>query len=536
MFEAFARPWLLLLAPFIYGLIRLAFRQLQASSWQTHLPANLARRLLTHQEQPGTSADWPVWPLAALVTCFLSLALAGVGFPLQLQEAQRQQQEVVIIQHLAPTERGQADAVQQLETAQQLLVPFLNNRQQGQTALIFYAGSAHLASPMTSDAATLRQIISLAHPSVMPRRGDQPREALQLAAQTGQLATQPRPSGNPLYWLWLTDSLPPAGELQDLLETKPAAAELTVILTATAEISEQELRVVADLPLKLMAGQTARKYLQQLNQPEGGAGISEQLNNLYFQEIGHWLLLPAVLLLLWQYLGQPWPASGRFIRRQSAWLLPALIAPWLSLGSPAAQALSWQNPDYQAWQALNKQQPERVLEMTSLPRLLAEAQFQPGDYQQAARAYELALQTPPEDSRKLLDLQFNAGTAWLFAGDLERALELFDRVKEQQPQREDNCINRRLALSLQQQKTLPDEEELLKACGSTSQQKQPHNEQKSETSQPEDQSAWQPSARPECIGCLPLTPEQEQTLEQLEEDPWRLLRNRFQYELRERES
>ncbi|MDR9469316.1 hypothetical protein, partial [Marinospirillum sp.] len=225
--------------------------------------------------------------------------------------------------------------------------------------------------------------------------------------------------------------------------------------------------------------------------------------------------------------------------RQGAWLLPGLLAPWLFLSSPSAQALDWQNPDYQAWQALNRQQPERVLKMTTLPRLLAAAQFQLGDYQQAARAYELALQTPPENPQQLLDLQFNAGTAWLFAGDYKRALALFDQVKEQQPQREDNCINRELALRLQEEQSLPAEKELVQACGSASQQEQEQQEQQEQApqgNQPEEQPAWEPKAKPECSDCLPLTPEQEQTLDQLEEDPWRLLRNRFQYELRERDS
>lgn len=531
MFEAFARPWLLLLAPLIYWLIRQAFTQLQSSSWQAFLPAGLARRLLTHEEHSGSSAQWPAWSLAALITSFLSLALAGVGFPLQLEEAQRQQQEIVIIQRLAPPERGQTDSVQLLETAQQLLVPFLNNRQQGQTALILYAGSAHLASPMTSDAAALRQIISLAHPSVMPRRGDHPQEALQLAAQTGQLAIKSQPGGSPLYWLWLTDQLPPDDELKAMLEAKPAAAELTVILTSSVAISERQSRLASAPSLTLMTAQEASDYLEQLNQPEGRAEISEQLSKDYFQEIGHWLLLPGLLLLLWQYLGQPWPQRGSF-GRLSAWLVPSLLVPWLALSSPAAQALSWQNKDYQAWQALVGQQPELVLEMTSQPRLLAEAWFQLGDYPQAAQAYELALQEPPANPEHQLDLLFNTGTAWLFAGDFNRALELFDQVREQEPEREENCINRELALRLQQEKPLPDEQELLQTCGSARQQQQDQQQE----SQPEEQSAWQPSSRSECPGCLPLTPEQEQALDQLDEDPWRLLRNRFQYELRERDS
>jgi len=530
MFEAFARPVLLLLAPLIYWLLRAAFRQFQSSQWQSILPEGLAQRLLSQQGSSGSSARWPAWSLAALITCLLSLALAGVGFPVQVKEAQRQQQEVVIIQRLAPPERGQTDSVQLLQTAQQLLVPFLNNRKQGQTALILYAGSAHLASPMTSDSSALRQIIGLAHPSVMPRRGDQPREAWKLAAQTGQLGQQTSAASYPLYWVWVTDRLPPHHELQQLLDLKPPKAEVAVILTASSATSEDQVRAVKDLGIAVMTPQEASSYLDQLNRPEGPAGRSETFNQPFFQELGHWLLLPALLLLLWHYLGQPWPKTSR--HHLMAWLLFGVLIPGLLTSMPA-QASSWQNKDYQAWQALMDQQPELSLMKTSQPRLLGEAWFQLEDFVQAALAYELALEQPPTDTQRLKDLLFNAGTAWLFSGDFNRALPRFDQVRELAPERKDNCINRALALRLKEGKPLPSKEELKQACGSG---QHLDEEEVPEKNRAEQAPSWQPRKRSPCVDCLPLDPEQEQTLEQLEEDPWRLLRNRFQYELRERDS
>lgn len=531
MLDWVARPWLVLLAPVLYWLLRQAFQSLHFSPWQQLLPAGLAERLLVNHKNSTHSIKISDAWLAGLLTLLFTLALVGPGSPVDLREAQRIQQEVVIIQRLAPPEPGQTDAMALLDRSQQLLVPFLNNRDQGQTALIFYSGSAHLASPMTGDSATLRQLMSLAHPSVMPLSGDDPAKALGLAAQVGELATANRERAA-LHWLWITDRLPPRSELEAALEKKPAGAELLLILTQDS-LSADAQQAVAGQPLTLVAANEARAYLDQINQVSGPASLQQDIDWQGFKEQGHWFLLPALLLLLWHYLGQPWPKHLPWQRSLPMVLLGLLTFPLAFYSQPAA-AWGWQNQDYQAWRALQKNQPELTLQKTQKPRLLAEAWFQLEDYPQAALAYEEALKQPPEDPDQHLDMLFNTGTAWLFSGQAQQALSYFEQVKQEQPEREDNCINHQLALRLVQQEPLPSATTLQELCKGA-QPQPPSPEVAPQEEQPPPPDDWQPQ-RAQCPDCLPLSQEERESLEQLQEDPWRLLRNRFRWELREQGS
>lgn len=525
MLDFFARPALLMLAPVIYWLLRGAFYQQTASRWQAHIEPRLAQRLLT-AETTCNFSRLPKWLVLAVLTSMLTLYLAGPGYPVQLDELKRQQQEVVVIQRLAPVQRGDTSGQHLLDASQRLLVPFLNQRVQGQTALVFYAGSAHLASPMTADAATLRQLVSLAHPSVMPLAGDRPEAAFAVAAQTGHLANAGQAT-EPLYWLWLTDRLPEKETLNRLLDTKPAAAEL-ILLPLEMELNAPLKQELSRLAVTLVMPTEAPAFLASLNQPEGTARLSEAGQLQVFQEFGHWLLLPAVVVLLWQWLGQPRLLPNR---------LTSLLVVWLLIGQTTDLEAGRLHQDFAAWQAWQQGQPEKVLDQTRRPDLLATAWFELGDYEQAARAFELALQegsAANQGQQQRLDLLFNTGTAWLFAGDYEQALSYLDKVREEDPEGEHTCINWQLASLLEQQQPLPlNQEDLLQACfGGQAPEQQQTPSKASEA--PASSSPWQPSsARSACPDCLPLSPDQEASLDKLQEDPWRLLRNRFRYELRE---
>ncbi|WP_114418187.1 hypothetical protein [Marinospirillum perlucidum] len=541
MFEFMARPWLLLLAPLIYSLIKLAFERWRPVSWESWLAPGLAERLLAGSQTSNPRPRLDTWLVAALVTVLLSLYLAGIGYSLPMDELQRQRQEVVIIQQLSPPEPGQTASLELLEEGQQLLVPFLNARKQGQTALIFYAGSAHLASPMTRDARNLRQLLSLAHPSVMPLAGNRPDLAFKLASETGQLGASTAGAAAPLYWIWITRQLPSQVELLTLMNPKPQAAELLIIAPDQDPEKAAVLNQISYVTLLTPA--QARSYLIRLNRPEGVADLDEATDQRLFQELGHGLLLPALLLLLWQYLGQPWPSRNK----TSAILLLVGLGSNLLLTTPA-QAFDWQGDDYLAWKAVQEGRAEAALELTDLAYLKAQAWFQMGDYARAAQAYQQALENPPENSRDRLDLMFNAGTALLFAGEFQASLDLLQEVLQQDAEREKACINAYLAEQLLQGRPLPaSPQEAAAGCqggedssssGESEEQQEEENRDASSATEQQNQAtanSWKPRYQQNCDNCLPLNEAQQQTLDQLEEDPWQLLRNRFRDELQEQQ-
>ena len=313
---------------------------------------------------------------------------------------------------------------------------------------------------------------------------------------------------------------------QQLLTIRPQLAQIHLILPLT-EVTERLHAAYQGLPIRLLDAKSAREHLDALNQQTVAGVYQEQAEVSLFQELSHWPLLLAMALLLWQFLGQPRPQ----VQGTAGVFCLGVLLSHAGGGATQAQAGAWQHPERQAWQALEAGEAERVLQLTQQPHLLGAAWFQLGDYPQAALAFEQALAelTPRQaDSNQALDLAFNAGTAWLYAGDAERALEFLNQVLATDSKRLDACINRELAQALKVNRGWPEAEALQARCQGA--QQSPSTQQDASSSGMND---WLPGPARSCPGCLPLSAEDEQLLEQLEDDPWRLLRHRFRQDLRE---
>lgn len=512
-----ARPYLLLLAPLIYWLIRqLLFTPSKHQSWYQLLPEGLAQRLVSPAAETAIKTQRYLSPQlqAVLLALLFSLALAGVGYQIKVDQLPVALQELVIIQQLSPPERGQPATFQHFEASQRLVIPLLNGRTSGQTALIYYAGSAHLASPMTGDHATLRQLFSLTHPAVMPLAGQAAAEAFRLAASTGRLASGDL--AGQLHWLWLTPQQPDEAGLQQLLHLLPAKAKLHWVLLDTPMQDIIELREkLEDTRVQLLHPEEAARGLPQLN-AASTTRVLKDADQALFQELGHWLLLPGVLLLLWKHTRQ----------------LPVFIvlvgASWL-LSDPL-QAASWQNLDRQAWQALQQGNAALALQQAQRQDLRAHALFKLRQYPAAAEAFELILQQPlPDDPKKQAALYFNSGTAWLFAGNTTQARQHLEQAITLQPDWLDACKNLQLTLAIEKRQPLPSEQQIQTSCGAATPSAANSSSSTAESSE------WRADRPRPCADCDSLNAVQQQQLEQLQEDPWRLLRLKFQAELRERQ-
>mgnify|MGYP001170036251 CR=1 FL=1 len=528
MSDFLARPWLLLAAPVIYWVLKEVLRAKQEASWEYILPPELAKRLLTNDEA-ATSKPALIkrtWVLG-LLTLLFTLALAGVGYVLKADQLPNEQQELVIIQYLSPPIRGNTLPQQQLEASQRALIPLLNARKQGKTALIYYAGSAHLVSPMTDDTNTLRQLLSLSHPSVMPLGGHQPLAAFRLAANLGKLAKQDKQGR--LDWLWLTDQLPNKAMREQLIQIKPPKANLYLVWLAAnpVEITKQQA-VFADLGIKLLHPEQLASNFQQFNRSAASLAEENQQGIRFFQELSHWPLLAALLLLLWQYFEQP---RVKLPFKTSLGLLVFFVG--LTSHQPL-QAAGWQNLDYQAWQALKAGEAEQAQKLAKRTDLKAHAEFLLGNYAKAAELFTLwQAENPTQDKKRQAEDLYNRGTAWLLAGQPKLALDDFKQAKDLHPDWPESCFNRELAKAQLAKQATPTEQSLLKKCASVSQESAASEPEEATNEAQEKEQDWQPKENSSCIDCPPLDATQEKQLQQLQEDPWRLLKHRFKSELRE---
>ncbi|GLR64208.1 VWA domain-containing protein [Marinospirillum insulare] len=526
MSDFLARPWLLLAAPLIYWVLNETLRSVGSTSWADILPAELAKRLLTQ----GTESSPPLiklgWLLAGLTFLF-TLALAGVGYVLKAEELPNEQHELVILQQLSPAITGSTAPQQQLETSQRVLMPLLNARKLGKTALVYYAGSAHLVSPMTDDTATLRQLLSLTHPSVMPLGGNNPEAAFKLAASLGKFA-QGKQAGR-LDWLVLTANLPGPADLQRLLNLKPATAKVYLVwLTTSLKAVSQQQKSFSDLGIHLLHPDDLPNYTAQLNRSAGSLA-EENLQALrFFQELSHWPLLLGMLLLLWQYFEQP-----RF-------KLPFKLGFWLFLlvvgasSQQPLQAAAWQNLDYQAWLALKAGEAEQAQKLAKRTDLKAHAEFLLGNYAKAAELFTLwQAENPTQDKKLQAEGLYNRGTAWLMAGLPKLALDDFKQAEALYPDWPESCFNRELAKTLLAKQPTPTEESLVEECASVSSEPVASQPEEPKDNNQEAEQDWQPQENPSCTDCIELNATQEKQLQQLQEDPWRLLKYRFKSELKE---
>ena len=543
MNDFLARPWLLLAAPLIYWVLKELLRPNKVNSWADFLPPELAERLLTQEatgeaKPPLIQCRW----VFLLLTLLFTLALAGVGYVLKANQLPSEQQELVIIQYLSPLIPGNAAPQQQLATSQSTLIPLLNARKQGKTALIYYAGSAHLVSPTTADNTTLRQLFSLTHPSVMPLAGHQPEAAFRLAANLGQLANKSQLANKNrqgrLDWLWLTNQLPSSAQLKQLLQIKPAAANLYLVGLATSQsVITKQQAAFASLGITLLHPDELIDYFQAINSPAAGEGEENQQAIHLFKELGHWPLLAALMLLLWQYFEQPRlklpfkknPFKAHF------WLLALLIGLTCQQPLQAAswQNLSWQSFNHQAWHAIQAGEGEQAAKLASRTDLKAHAEFLLGRYSKAAELFsQWQAEAPLANEQKQAELLFNTGTAWLLAEQPQLALESFNQAKALKDEWPELCFNRELAEVQLAKKTAPTRQELQAKCGTNN--KKPSASKESLTNNNESaEQDWQPEENSSCVACQQLETTQEKQLQQLQEDPWRLLKQRFKNELRE---
>jgi len=113
----------------------------------------------------------------------LTIALAGPAWERERSPFSEDTAPLVIALEMTPAMLASDQAPNRLERAKQKIRDLLSRRQGARTAIITYAGSAHAVLPLTDDAGLVETFLPSLSPSIMPRAGDQPDKALQLAEQ-----------------------------------------------------------------------------------------------------------------------------------------------------------------------------------------------------------------------------------------------------------------------------------------------------------------------------------------------------------------
>ena len=117
----------------------------------------------------------------ALVMLFLAVAAAGPSWRQQLAPWFRETAPLVVAIEVTDSMRSNELLPTRLDRARYELIDLVRARTGSRTALIAYAGSAHIVMPPTRDVRVLRSFRESLDPAIMPVDGTRPAEVLPVA-------------------------------------------------------------------------------------------------------------------------------------------------------------------------------------------------------------------------------------------------------------------------------------------------------------------------------------------------------------------
>ena len=565
----FLRPeWFYALIPAVLLFSLLRYRQSHHSNWEKAIDPHLLPHILDNPDKMVSKS-----PLTLLLIAWL-LATVAVAGPVWRQTAQpvhERENALVVIFDLTRSMLATDVKPDRLVRAKRKLIDLLELREEGVTALIVFAGDAHVVSPLTDDTNTIAAMIPALSPDIVPAPGSALAPALLKAIdlfRDGGTA-----SGRILI---ITD------EIRDVVASQRIAQEFR----NAYPVSVMSVGTQAGGPVALVSGHPDAGYLKDTRGnmviPKVNAGslkdfadlaggryspmtlTEEDLNYLlaeqplmpndtyrelerdfdaWFEE-GPWLLL----LLL--------PLAALGFRRGWIWGISlAFILPVEDAKASLWDDL-WQTRDQQAMQVMSEGDVEAAAALFEDPEWKATANYRGEKFEGAASQY---------GGINTADGKYNLGNAFAKQNLLDEAIEAYDQALALDPDNEDAKFNKALIEQLQQQQEQQQQQQDQDNEDSEEQQDQENQDQnqqeedqqdqkdqqdqeqnekeqeqkeKEQQEQKHEQQQEQPNQTPAEEEAEPLDEEEKQALQQwlrrVPDDPGGLLRRKFQMQHDER--
>jgi len=440
----FIRPyWFLALIPAAFILWKLVKRQLVNKHWETVCDPELLPYILIGK---SGSKNIVSVVLASVISLFIIIALAGPTWERLPQPVFQKESALVIALDLSLSMYADDIKPSRLERARFKISDLLKLRDEGQTALLVYAGDTFVVTPLTDDIKTISSQLSALSPAIMPAPGSNTgiviKKSIDLLKQAGLSQG---------HILLVTDEVDKKYE-GDFVKANKAGYSISILGVGTKEgapVKIGDSGFLEDRQGTIVIPKLDENSLAQLSSRAGGyyetsqiadADI-ERLNRLFnsgldsseetetdfksdqWQELGPWL----VLLIL------PIVAFG--FRRGYLVILVCIM-----VGNPDETmafewADLWLNKNQQAMRALNDEKADVASELFEDNEWKAAAKYRSGDY---AATEEILNEF--EDNRN----RYNKGNSLAKQGRYEDAISLYEKVLENDPLHEDAKFNKEL--------------------------------------------------------------------------------------------
>ena len=568
----FLRPWWFLgLIPALLVLSLYQWRRRSAGNWEQIINPALLPFLMQGEGKTTGKSGWLLTALG-LTWALCCISLAGPTWQQLPQPVLKQDSAAILVFDLSPSMLAEDIPPSRLVRARFKLIDMLNSRREGFTALVVYGGEAHTVSPLTEDNNTIISLVPILHPSLLPEYGSNTEDAVAMAID---LATNGGYEQADI--ILISDGVSSAafGTIQSMF-AQAGKYRLSILGVGTAEGAPIPLGnggFVKDRSGSILIPKLDSASLQRLASSNGGIyreisaddsdiedllKITEQIFGDTSREVdrsfdlwddqGFWL----VILLI--------PGLLLSFRKGSVALI--LIAPLLSLSEPTSASIwqdLWQNPDQQGQQALEAGEAAKAQSLFEDSQWRGSAAYRAGDLESAIGEFI------QQDSA---DGHYNRGNALAKSGDLDGAIEAYDRALQLEPEMEDAQANRDLIEKLKQQQDQQQssdqnnqqnqDQQQSKSDQSQDQSQEPQQRenqepQQSEKQEPQQDGSQEPQqsedkepqqeqeqAQEQPANAEPSEEEQqnqqeiEQMLRQVPDDPGGLLREKFRYQSRQR--
>ena len=565
----FLRPiWLLALIPVLLFFVAMWRVNSVVTAWDKAIDKNLLPYLLDRSKNASQRTPlillFAAWALSIL-------ALAGPVWEQLPQPVQKKEDALVIVFDLSLSMFAPDHAPNRLDLAKRKMRDILALREEGQTALVVYAGDAHTVTPLTDDVVTIEALVPSLSPNIMPLFGSKPVEAIELAI--GLLDGTDANRGKVLL---MTDGI--SGFDEELLITELFAEndyELLIMGIGTEEgapIRTNDGNFLTDEAGALIIPTLNKNVLQSLANRVSGryhdiqladsdlafllsdfelldedqmSDVEEEFDVWY--EFGPWLLL----LVL--------PIAAMSFRRGWLFSLVLITGSGMMLPSQQAQALEWKD----LWMTKDQQAAEAFAsEEHSTAALLFEATDWAGAANYKAANYESAVAS--FSAIDTVDGHYNRGNALALSGNYAESIAAYDMALSLELGHADSLQNKAIVEQLleQEQAENGENQEGEDQENESEQNSENESDQDSESSEQQDQESQegdesqqdqeQQNQPPEEQEGSESNSEQntpsettneefeeqlslEQWLRRIEDDPGELLRRKFRYQYRQRQ-
>ena len=445
----FLRPvWLLAAIPAIL-LVGVMWRvNSNVTAWDKAIDKNLLPFLLDRSKNAAQRT-----PLLMLLFAWIlsAISMAGPVWEELPQPVQKREDALVIVLDLSLSMFAPDHNPSRLDLAKRKLRDILALREEGQTALVVYAGDAHTVTPLTDDVVTIDALVPSLSPNIMPLFGSDPIPAIDMAIS---LLDDIESSDGRI--LLITDGI--SGFDQEQLITdqiQDTGYELLVMGVGTEEgapIRTSDGSFLTDQNGAMVVPTLNRNVLQSLVNRVNGRYHDIQLSDA---DLAYLLtentLLDNEELTEVEEEFDVWNEAGPYLLLlvlplcalsfRKGWLFTTFLAFVINLHLPSKNALAfewidlWKTKDQQAAEAFADENHELAASLFEQTGWRGAANYRAKNYESAIASFS---------TTDTADGHYNRGNALALAGNLPEAIAAYDVAISRDPEHADAIYNKEI--------------------------------------------------------------------------------------------